>query len=62
MAKSPGGNRPRNENPPPKTPRPIREIASEAMRNPGSLSRPEIRTLGASSMRHIEPRRPSGKK
>jgi hypothetical protein len=61
MAKSSGGRSPRNENPPPKTTRPVREIASEGLQNPKALTAKEIQTLAASTMRHIEPRKPGSK-
>ena len=44
----------RYENPPPKTSRPVKHKASEAMRSGNKTER----TLGASVERHIEPRKP----
>jgi hypothetical protein len=57
MAKSSGGGRKREEIPAPRTSRPIKEIAADGLRAPSTLTADEVRSLAASTMRHIEPRR-----
>ncbi len=50
--------KPRDERPSPHTSRPIKEIASEGLQRPSALTAAEVKSLAASTMRHIEPRRP----
>lgn len=57
MAKSSGGGRPRNESPPPRTSTSVEHKAGQKL----SSGNKTERTLAASVLRHIEPRRP-GKK
>ena len=59
MAKSSGSGRgPRNESPPPRT---SSKVEHEAGQKLGSGNKVE-QSLAGSVLRHIEPRRPSGKK
>jgi hypothetical protein len=55
MAKSSGGGRPRNENPPPSTSRRVEREAGQKL----STGNKTERSLAGSVLRHIEPRKPS---
>lgn len=61
MAKSSGGGKggKHEEFPAPRTSRPIKEIAADGLRAPSTLTTDEVRSLAASTMRHIEPRKPN---
>ena len=56
MAKSKGGGGKKPPEPHPITAPKIRKLASKAMTSPSTLTTKETKELGASVMRHIEPR------